>query len=362
MDTSGLWVGLDVGADELAVCAIDEDGTPVFAHSLPNDASQLDALLRSEKRRITLIGLESNSTAIVLTRSLRALGYRVAVFETRQASKFLAIRRNKTDKNDARGLAELVRLGRESVAEVHVKSAECQRLRSTLVMRQKLVAVRVTVEGAMRSLFRLNGGRLRRSSSATAFRRNVAEELNDLREQRAIDLADDVAPLLALGEALRTYVEAIDRRLSRTAKENPVCRKFLAIPGVGPVCALAFYSAVEDPSRFKRNADVGPYLGLVPVVRQSGLLSRKCGISKMGNRMTRSYLVTAAQLHLRYGKSTLGEWGARLAERSGKGRAQVAVARKLAVIMIAMWKTNVPFEPYRDPQYSSPGVRCALAD
>jgi transposase len=72
----------------------------------------------------------------------------------------------------------------------------------------------------------------------------------------------------------------------------------------------------------------------------------------MGNRMTRSYLVTAAQLHLRYGKSTLGEWGARLAERSGKGRAQVAVARKLAVIMIAMWKTNGPFEAYRDPQYS----------
>ena len=101
MANRGLWLGLDVGADEMVVCGTNEQGVVEFEKSLPADAKDLDTLLKSEKRRVKLIGLESSSSAIPLTRSLRKFGYPVAVFETRQASKFLAIRRNKTDKNDA---------------------------------------------------------------------------------------------------------------------------------------------------------------------------------------------------------------------------------------------------------------------
>ena len=199
----------------------------------------------------------------------------------------------------------------------------------------------------MRSLLRLNGGRLRSSSSAAALRRNVAAELEQLRKLKKIDLTDDIEPLFALSEVLRTHVEAIDKKLSKLAEHQTVCRSFLAIPGVGPICALALFSAVEDPSRFKRSADIGPYLGMVPLVRQSGQTISKRRISKMGDRMTRTYLVTAAQHHLRYGNSALTEWGAKLMQRRGKRQAQVAVARKLAVMMISMWKSGTPYDGQR---------------
>jgi transposase len=346
MSRTSLWVGLDVGADEMNVCETDDEGKVILERLIPTKAPALHALLRREKRRIKLIGLESGSFGIVLARSLRKLGYPVAVFEARQASKFLAIRQNKTDKNDARGLADIARLGRDSVSEIRVKTPECQRLRSMLVTRQRLVQLRTTVEGSMRSLFRLNGGKLRNASSVAALQRNALEELRRLRQLEKIDLAEDIEPLLALSVATRIYVESLDKRLSRKAEGNPVCRRFLEIPGVGPITALSFYCVVQDPARFRRSADVGAFLGLVPMVRQSGQSVARIHISKMGDRMTRTYLTTAAQHHLRHASSSLTVWGAVLSERLRKGGVQVAIARKLAVIMLAMWKSGERYDPF----------------
>jgi transposase len=342
-----LWIGLDVGADQMAACATDEKGLVLLEEVLPTKASAFDEYFKRHKRRIKLIGLESGDHGIPLTRSLRKMGYRVAVFDARQASKFLAIRRNKTDRNDARGLADIARIGQDSVSEVLVKSPECQRLRSMLVTRQKLVQLRVSTEGALRSLFRLNGGRLKHSHSAAALRKNVAGELKRLPKLARINLSKDAQPLLALSEGLRLYLEDMDRTLSRMAEENPVCQRFLKITGVGPLCALSFYSAVEDPSRFRRNENIGPYFGMVPLVRQSGNTCTSLKISKRGDSLTRSYLATAALVHMRFSTSALSQWGNGLSERTGKRRAQIAVARKLAVIMIAMWKSNAPYDPTR---------------
>lgn len=261
MPSSRLWVGLDVGADELVACITDDGGSVQLEHRLPTSAAALHAVLKPNKRRIRLIGLESGPFGIALTRSLRKLGYRVAMFEARQASKFLAIRRNKTDSNDARGLADVARLGQDSVSEVRVKSPEIQRLRSILVTRRQIVQLRVQTEAAMRSLFRLNGGRLVGSASAAVFRKNVTDELKRLRKIVKVDLTEDVEPLLALSMAMRSYLKTLDERLARRAEQDPVCRRFLAIPGVGPISALSFLSSIEDPVRFRRNADVGAFLG-----------------------------------------------------------------------------------------------------
>ncbi len=341
-----LWVGLDVGADSMAVCGTDSHGNVMFEHSLPTSAAAFNGLLKAEKRRIRLIALESCSFAVPLTRSLRKLGYRVAVFDSRQASKFLAIRKNKTDKNDARGLAELARLGCDAVSEVRVKSVECQRLRSTLITRQRLVSLRTTVEGSIRSLFRLNGGHLKSSSNLASFNRNVASQLRAIRKLSKIDLRDDVEPLLALSNALRTYLVILDEKLSRMAEDHPICRRFLEIKGIGPLCALSFYSAVDDPTRFRRNADIGPYLGMVPVVRQSGQSTSRGRISKRGDALTRAYLTNAAVLHLRFATSAMNDWGVSLTGRMTNKKAQVAVARKLAVTMLAMWKSGQRYDPY----------------
>jgi transposase len=345
MARNRIWVGLDVGGEEMMACAIDENGEILFEQPLPTKAADLHALLKPRKRRIALIGLESGHYGTHLTRELRRLGYRVAVFNSRQASKFLQIRQNKTDRNDARGLAEVARLGQGSVSEVRVKSLECQRLRSSLVTRQRIVRLRVATEGAMRSLIRLNGGHLKSIWSASMLRRRVSAELERLRTVEKIDLTEDVEPLLGLAEAMRVYCEKLDEQLQKIAEEHPVCSRFLEIPGVGPICALSFYSAIEDPTRFSRNADVAAYLGMVPKVRQSGTTSVRLNISKMGSRMTRAHLVTAAMQHLRYADSTLQAWGVSTTERIGVARARVAVARKLAVTMIAIWKSGERYDP-----------------
>lgn len=362
MAKASLWVGLDVGADKMTVCGTDDQGTVLFENLIGSKAGALHTLLKSEKRRIKLIGLESGSFGIVLSRSLRKLGYPVAMFDARQASKFLAIRKNKTDRNDARGLADIARLGRDSVSEVCVKTPECQRLRSTLVTRQRLIQLRITAEGAMRALFRLNGGKLGSSYSADTLRRNASEAVRRLRRSEKIDLSDDIEPLLAISTATRAYVETLDERLGKRAEEDPVCRLFLEIPGVGPITALSFYCAIGDPYRFHRNSDVGAYLGLVPMVRQSGQNIARLRISKMGDTMTRMYLTTAAQHHMRHANSTIAAWGTTLSKKLRKRGVQVAVARKLAVTMLSMWKSGQRYDPYYGHPAPAPGNRsCTIA-
>jgi len=161
------------------------------------------------------------------------------------------------------------------------------------------------------------------------------------KKDRTIDSLTHIAAGAIIGDVL------LGKKLGKRAEDDPVCRRFLEIPGVGPITALSFYCAVEDPARFRRNADVGAFLGLVPMVRQSGQNVARLHISKMGDRMTRTYLTTAAQQHLRHGKSSLTAWGAGLSERLRKGAVQVAVARKLAVTMLAMWKSGERYDPYR---------------
>ncbi len=325
--------------------ATDDNGVIVFEALAGSKGAALHAVLKSHKRRIKLIALESCSFSISLCRSLSKLGYPAAMFEARQASKFLAIRKNKTDKNDARGLADIARLGGGSVSEVRLKAPECQRLRSMLVTRQKLVQLRTAMEGNMRSLFRLNGGKLKSSYSAAALRRNVADELSRLRKTDKIDLSDEIEPLLALSAATRAYIEDLDNRLSKRAEDDPVCQRFLEIPGVGPITALAFYSAVDDPHRFRKNADIGAYFGLVPSVRQSGQSLVRTRISKTGDKLTRTYLTSAAKQHLRTANSSLAFWGTALSERLTKRGVHVVLARKLAIIMLAIWKSGEHYDP-----------------
>jgi transposase len=346
MARTSLWVGLDVGADHMSVCGTDDQGAVLFEHSIPSNAVAFHALLKAQKRRIKIIGLESGSFGITLCRSLRRLGYPATIFEARQASKFLAIRRNKTDDNDARGLAEIGRLARNSVSEVHLKTTETQRIRSALATRRKLVQLRVALENTIRSLFRLNGGKLKSAYSAANLKRNVELEIRRLRKCNKTDLKEEVEPLLSLSLAMRTYIEKLDARLSKRAEEEGVCRRFLEIPGVGPLTALSFYSAIEDPSRFRRNSAVGAYLGLSPLHRQSGQSVVKTRISKMGDKMTRAYLITAAQHHVHHANSAVATWAAALSKRLGKRAVQAAVARKLAITMLAMWKSGLPYDPY----------------
>jgi transposase len=346
MNTDKLWIGLDLGEQRTNVCVVNDAGEVLAEQQCATQFGEVEtALSPFPMPQIGLISVEAG-TGTHLVRSLNKAGYPVRIFEARKASKFLAIRRNKTDSSDAKGLADIGRLGQNTVSHVYLKTAECQELRSRLVMRHKLVQLRVGAEATIRSRLALHGQRLAVSAVPGSLRRHAQARLEALRASEGIDLEPEIGPLVELCEGFRTYLAKLDKSLADTAKRHPVCKLLMEVPGVGPICAVSFYSAIEDPHRFRRAADVGAYLGLTPRRYQSGEVNRTLGITKNGNKLTRSHLVTAATVLRRHARdSALGEWARTATERIGSHRARVALARKLAVVLLVMWKSGAHFEP-----------------
>lgn len=342
-----MWVGLDLGSTRTRVCVIDDGGRTVHEQESETTLAGLqEALSDFSKDAIELIAVEAGSDTHIV-RKLRAAGFPVAIFESRKASKFLAVRRNKTDAGDARGLADLGRLGRETVSQVYLKSPECERLRGVLIMRRRLVMMRVAADGTLRSRLRMHGCRMKTCKKPGALREQVNLLLAHLRVEEGIDLSSELAPLIDFCESLRSYLTSLTEELEQRANGDEICRLLMEVPGVGPICALSFYTAIEDPFRFRHAGNVGAYLGLVPRRYQSGGASQTRGITKTGSKLTRAHLVTAATVFANCASDcALKEWFVALRDRVGSKRARVALARKLAVVLIAMWKTRSHFEPY----------------
>ena len=346
MAETTLWVGLDLGERLTSVCVIDEAGIPLHEQDCATSAEEIEASLSEfAPSRLGLIAVEAGSETHVI-RKLRDRGYPVGIFETRKASRFLAMRRNKTDSGDARGLADIARLGRNTVSQVYLKSPECQQLRSKLIMRRKLVHLRVAMEGTVRSRLALYGRRFKWPRNSGSLKKQVVEAANALKHEEGIDLSD-LLPLVDVCESLRAYLSQVDHELTSAAKAHPVCKLLMEIPGVGPICALTFYSSIEDPTRFKKSTDVAAYLGLIPRRYQSGENSRTLGITKTGCKLTRTHLVTSATVFRRYAPDcALKTWALALQERIGSARSKVALARKLSILMLTMWKTGAHFQTY----------------
>ncbi len=213
-------------------------------------------------------------------------------------------------------------------------------------IRRTLLKQRARTDALLQSIFRLHGANIKLLNGRGSLAAEVANQLR-LLSTNGVTIRVDLDPLVSMGEALRSHISNIDREMRTMAASIPACARFQTIPGVGTITALSFYSAVGDPYRFKNNRDVGPYLGLTPNLYQSGVTARRGRISRYGNKLTRSHLITAATVLLRTIKteSSLRTWGLQLATKIGFLKARVAVARKLAVIMMAMWKTSTTFHP-----------------
>lgn len=344
--TKRLWAGLDVGVETTSFCVINDAGEVLHEGSCQTAAKSVHRELSSLRRkRHTRVGLEA-ATGMNLARELRNLGYCVEIYEARQLSKFLRIRRNKTDAGDASGIADAGRLGAGTVSRVHLKSLECQSLQSRLVIRRLLIRQRVAAHNIIGRQLELYGGRLR-STKRGQLRSGVEAETKRLFGKVSTPLTRELLHLADHCESLFAYQLSVDRELGQWASENEVCTRFMEIPGVGPLCALSFYSAIDDPFRFRRSSDVGSYFGLVPRIHQSGLTLRVGRISKMGNTAVRTSLVQASMIFMRYAnpESRLRSWARAVEERRGRRIARVALARKLSTVMLAMWKNGEPYEP-----------------
>jgi len=352
MKKKWLWAGVDLGVETASICIIDDAGEVLHEGVCPAVTKSVRHELACFRRtRFASVALEAGMGGHV-ARGLRSLGYPIELYEARQLSKFLRVRRNKTDAGDAQGIAEAGRIGASIVSKVYLKSIDSQALQSCLAIRRHLVRQRVAAVNLLGRQIEVFGGRLRRESlglrrKSLGLCRAVDDEIRTLFRSGPSPLIAQLRYLAEHCERLIEYERAIDRELTQAAHDNEVCRRFMEIPGVGPLCALSFFAAVDDPHRFSRSSDIGSYFGLAPMLRESGMTSRQARISKMGSKSVRSLLVHAATIYILRSSPNyaLRNWALLLEKRRGRRPSRVALARKLAVVMLAMWKSGDRFKP-----------------
>ena len=245
---------------------------------------------------------------------------------------------NKSDRNDAVGIARIMQCG--WYKEVRVKDLDSHAVRALLVSRALLVKIKRDLENQVRGLLK-NLGLVIGPAKMNAFALRAAELTEDRPE-----LAVAVTPLLTARVAIEQQIADLDRKIMKRARNNAQVRQFMTAPGIGPITALCFLATIDDPGRFRRSRSVGAYVGLTTRRYASGEIDWTGRISKCGDKMLRSYLYEAANVLLtRVAKwSALKAWGIRLAKRSGLRKAKVAVARKLAVILHRMWIDGTEFK------------------
>ena len=244
---------------------------------------------------------------------------------------------NKSDRNDAAGIARIMQCG--WYREVRVKDLDSHAIRALLSSRALLVELKRDIENQIRGLLKNFGLVIGRAKMTTFTTR--AKELLDA--QPALSAA--VEPLLKAREALGCQIADLDRKVLRLARSAPQVRRFMTVPGVGPITALCYLATIDDPARFKKSRSVGAYVGLTTRRYASGEIDWTGRISKCGDAMLRSYLYEAANVLLtrvtRW--SAIKAWGVRIAKRRSLSKARVAVARKLAVILHRMWIDGTEF-------------------
>jgi transposase len=332
------YVGLDVSLELTSVCVIDQHGAVVWRGKCDTDPHVIAAVIGKHAPNAVRVGLETGLLSNFLTRALRARGVPIVCLDARHAKAALRMQINKTDANDAYGLAQIVRTG--WFREIAVKSMDAQALRLLLVARAQLVAQRQAVANTLRGLLKAFGHVVRRGAGGL-FARRVREVCDGNSALSAI-----AEPMLAVWQSLREQIRVLDKQLLERAKADPVARRLMSIPAVGVIVALAYIAVIDNPQRFRRSSTIGAYLGLTPRRYQSGDVDCSGHISKCGDGLLRAYLFQAANAILtrKVTDSALRRWGQALVMRIGLRRATVAVARKLAVIIHVLWKNDRDFD------------------
>jgi transposase len=333
-----LYVGLDVSLKETSICVVDRSGEVVCESVVASEPEAIAGFVKSKAPDAVRIGLETGPTTTWLWTELRALGLPVICIDARHAKAALSMQVNKSDRNDALGLARIMQTG--WYKEVRVKSLDSHAVRALLNSRALLVKIKRDLANQVRGLLK-NLGLVVGRAKGHAFTVRAEALIAD-----RPDLAAAIGPLLKAREGVERQLADLDRKVLALARNDEQVRWFMTVPGVGPVTALAYRAAIDDPRRFKRSRSVGAYVGLTPRRYASGEIDWSGRISKCGDAMLRTYLFEAAGVLLtRVHKwCALKAWGLRLAKRTSLRKAKVAVARKLAVILHRMWIEGTRFQ------------------
>jgi transposase len=331
------YAGIDVSLERSSVCVVDATGKIVREAKVASEPEALVVLLRQLGLPLARVGLEAGPLSQWLHAGLAEAGFEAVLLETRHVKAALSAMVVKTDRKDARGIAQLLRMG--WYRPVHRKSLSAQEVRALLVGRKLLQAklrdVELSIRGILRG-FGLKVGEVSRGRFAAR-----VEELAAGHEM----LGTVIGAMLQARDGLRAEFMRLHRRMLAIVRDDAVCRRLMTAPGVGALVAVTFKTAVDDPGRFRTAKAVGAHFGLTPKRYQSGETDVTGGISKVGDAMVRTALYEAANVMLTRTSrvSALKRWAVEVAKRRGAKRAKVALARKLAGVLHRMWANAADF-------------------
>jgi transposase len=331
------YAGIDVSLEQSSVCVVDATGKIVREAKVASEPEALVRFFRQVGVPVTRIGLEAGPLSQWLHAGLSEAGLEAVLLETRHVKAALSAMVVKTDRKDARGIAQLLRMG--WYRPVHRKSPDAQEVRALLVGRKLLQAklrdVELSIRGILRG-FGLKVGEISKGKFAARVRELIAgHEM----------LEAVIGAMLTAREGLQAEFMRLHRQMLGIVRGDEICRRLMTVPGVGALVAVTFKAAVDDPTRFRSSKAVGAHFGLTPKRYQSGETDVTGGISKVGDAMVRTALYEAANVILsrptRF--SGLKRWAMEVAKRRGLKRAKVALARKLASVLHRMWADGTDF-------------------
>lgn len=330
-------VGMDLGKRESQIAILTEDGELIDMRIRTERPRLLQEFGRRPKAKILV---EASTESEWVARCLDELGHEVIVADPNFAPMYAhRARRVKTDRRDAQALAHACRLG--AYRPAHRTSTQRRHLRTRVAVREALVRTRAAWISRIQPLLRREGFRIRSGAPETFIRRVAELTLPDV-------LVTVIAPLLRLLAPINEQIQALDEELERIVATDDVARRLTTVPGVGPVTAVAFVATVDDVSRFRGAHQLEAYLGLVPSEWSSSEVQRRGQITKAGNNRMRWLLVQAAWCILRRRRKSetaaLRDWADRIASRRGRSIAAVALARRLAGILFALWRDRTAYD------------------
>ena len=335
-----LFAGLDVSVRTTAICVLDAMGRVLHESTADSTPEAIAGYLHSVGHRFERIGLEAGPLSQWIYAGLVDQNLPAICVETRHMHAALSARINKTDRNDARGIAQLMRLG--WFKPVHCKSMAAQETRALLTARKLVQAKLHDVEMSLRGILRGFGLKV----GPTTPKQFAARIQELVASHPSLQVIADA--LLAVRAVLLEEFNAFEKRVRGLARGHAKARLLMTTPAVGPIVALTYASAIDDPARFTSSKAAGPHFGLTPRKYQSGETDVTGRISKIGDAAVRKALYQAAHVMLTKpvrGCTQLKGWAMRIAKRAGMRKAKVALARKLAVIMHRMLADNQPFNP-----------------
>ncbi len=331
------FIGFDVSNKTIAACVLDKDGNILDEREIFTHKQDILDYLAPWQETLVRIGFEVGQMSPWLYHFLKDAGFPAICLEIRHASAAIKSQPIKTDKNDAQALAQMMRLG--WYKSTFVKSPKMQKLRMLLCHRQQLNQqiqnLRNAIRGSLKS-FGIKLGSVRRGHYKDAVYLQIGDDTLMLQA---------IQPLLIALEHMEDSFKVMSKTVQEYAHADPICQLLVSIPGIDEITSLAFRATIETPERFKRARDIGPFLGLIPRKYASGEVDKTGGITKCGDRALRSYLYEAGLVILTRVKKSfaLKEWGLEIAKRSNFKKAAIAVARKLAIICLRLWKDQEEF-------------------